>query len=65
MMYLEPSGNVLLHDHDLNYIPFHTLFLAFSLAKAVVLIKRVRGAIVFLNFKPDGAGSGKCGDAGL
>jgi hypothetical protein len=65
MMKLDPSGNVLLHDPDLNYIPFHTLFFAFCLAKAVVMIKRVRGVIIFLNFKSDGAGGGKCGDACL
>jgi hypothetical protein len=64
-MYLDTSANVLFHDHDLNYISFHVLFFAFYLAKVVDMIKRGRGVIIFLNFKPDGAGGGKCGEARL
>lgn len=62
---LDPSGRVLLHDDDLNDIPFHTRFFAFGRAKAVGLIKGVGGVIIFLNFQVDGAGGGKGGEAGL
>ena len=55
----------LFHDHNPNYLIFHGRFFAFGLAKAVVLVKSVRGVILFLDFKPDRAGGGKCGAACL
>lgn len=64
-MKLATSDNKLLHDLDLNHISFYTFFFAFCLAKAVVMIKGVRGLIIFLNFKPDGVGGGKCGNTCL
>lgn len=64
-MELDPSGHVLLHDDNLNDIPFYPLFFAFGRAKAVGLIKGVGGVIIFLNFQADGAGGGKGGEAGL